>query len=150
MRPISGDRSRRTYRHLFRSLSTAYSRFCSYTHVELRETITAQTNKVEAYNGLSDWCSFGSNILVASNDDIEMEKAVKYNDILTNSVILQNVADKTEIIAQLMEEGHEIRKEDMAYLSPYGTEHLKRFGDIIMDINNVPKSVEVSRSRVLW
>ena len=50
--------------------------------VSLRETITAQTNKVEAYNGLSNWCAFGSNILVASNDDIEMEKAVKYNDIL--------------------------------------------------------------------
>ena len=49
--------------------------------IELRETITAQTNKVEAYNGLSDWCAFGSDILVASNDEIEMEKAVKYNDI---------------------------------------------------------------------
>jgi TnpA family transposase len=118
--------------------------------VELRETITAQTNKVEAYNGLSDWCSFGSNILVASNDEIEMEKAVKYNDILTNSVILQNVADETEIIAQLIDEGHTIKKEDMSYLSPYWTEHLKRFGEIILDLNNIPKSVEVSCSRVLW
>ncbi len=64
--------------------------------------------------------------------------------------ILQNVADKTEIIAQLMKEGHTIRKEDMAHLSPYGTEHLKRFGEIIMDLSSIPKSVEVSRSLVLW
>lgn len=118
--------------------------------VELRETITAQTNKVEAYNGLSDWCSFGSNILVASNDDIEMEKAIKYNDILANAIILQNVADMTEIIAQLIAEGRVVKKEDMAYLSPYWTEHLKRFGDIIMDLKNIPKSVERSRRRVLW
>ena len=118
--------------------------------VELRETITAQTNKVEAYNGLSDWCSFGSDILVASNDDIEMEKAVKYNGILTNSVILQNVVDMTDIIAELLDEGHNITKEDMSTLCPYLTAHLKRFGDIIMDFNGVPKNVDRSRSKVLW
>ncbi|MCD8525471.1 MAG: Tn3 family transposase [Gammaproteobacteria bacterium] len=118
--------------------------------VELRETITAQTNKVEAYNGLSDWCSFGSDILVASNDDVEMEKAVKYNGILTNSVILQNVVDMTDIIAELLDEGNKITKEDMATLCPYLTAHLKRFGDIIMDFNGVPKNVDRSRSKVLW
>jgi len=118
--------------------------------VELRETITAEANKVEAYNGLSDWCSFGSTILVASNDEVEMEKAVKYNDILTNSIMLQNVADMTEIIAQLIDEGHPVKKEDTAFLSPYWTKHLKRFGDIVMDLEEVPKSVNVSRSRVLW
>ena len=118
--------------------------------VELRDTITAQTNTVEAYNTLSDWCAFGSDILVASNDDIEMEKAVKYNDILSNAVILQNVSDMTDIIADLIDEGHKITKEDMSYLCPYWTSHLKRFGDIVMDFSAVPKSVERSRSRVLW
>ncbi|MCX7121076.1 MAG: Tn3 family transposase [Gammaproteobacteria bacterium] len=118
--------------------------------VELRETITARTNKVESYNAFSDFCSFGSEILVASNDDREMEKAVKYNDILTNAVILQNVSDMTEIIAELKDEGHAIAKDDMSYLCPYITEHLKRFGDIVMDFNGIPKSVESSRRKVLW
>lgn len=118
--------------------------------VELRETITAQTNKVEAYNNFSDWCSFGSDILVASNDENEMEKAVKYNGILTNAVMLQNVSDMTEIIAALIDDGHNITKEDMSYLSPYLTAHLKRFGDIVMDLNTVPKSVEVNRRKVLF
>ena len=118
--------------------------------VEPRETITAQTNKVEAYNGLSDWCAFGSNILVASNDEVEMEKAIKYNDLLTNAVMLQNVADMTEVIADLIDEGHDITKEDMSYLCPYWTEHLKRFGDMVINFNSVPKSVERSRRRVLW
>ncbi len=118
--------------------------------VELRETITAQTNKVEAFNGLSDWCAFGSDILVASNDEIVMEKAVKYNDILANAIMLQNVSDMTDIIGDLIDEGHKITKEDMSYLCPYWTEHLKRFGDIVMDFNAIPKSVDKSRSRVLW
>jgi TnpA family transposase len=118
--------------------------------VELRETITAQTNKVEAYNYLSDWCFFGSTKLVASNDDIEMEKAIKYNDILTSAIMLQNVADMTEIISHLKDEGHVITKEDMSYLSPYLTENLKRFGDIVMDTRRIPKSVDRIRSKVLW
>ena len=87
---------------------------------------------------------------MASNDDIEMEKAVKYNGILTNSVILQNVVDMTDIIAELLDEGHNITKEDMSTLCPYLTAHLKRFGDIIMDFNGVPKNVDRSRSKVLW
>lgn len=118
--------------------------------IELRETITMQTNKVEAYNALSKWCAFGSDILVASNDDTEMEKAIKYNDILTNAIMLQNVADMTEIIAELIDEGHRITKDDMSYLCPYWTHHLKRFADMVMDFEHVPQSVERSRSRVLW
>jgi len=118
--------------------------------VELREIITAETNKVEAYNGLSDWCTFGSEILVASNNEVDMEKAVKYNDILANAIILQNVSDMTEIIANLIDEGHKVTKEDMSYLCPYWTSHLKRFGDMVMDFDSVPKSVDKSRSRVLW
>ena len=68
---------------------------------------------MESYNNFSDWCSFGSDILVASNDENEMEKAVKYNGILTNAVMLQNVSDMTEIIAELIDEGHNITKEDL-------------------------------------
>ncbi len=34
-----------------------------------------------------------------------MEKAVKYNDIITNSVILQNIIDMSDIIHQLTQEG---------------------------------------------
>ena len=118
--------------------------------VELREIITARTNKVEAYNALSDWCSFGSRILAASNDDVEMEKAVKYNDILTLAVMLQNVADMTKTMTDLKNEGYVVNKKDVGYFSPYWTKHLKRFGDIVMDLNNIPKSVEAIRRRKLW
>lgn len=78
---------------------------------------------MRSYNGLGDWYALGSDILSVSNNDIEMEKAVKYNDILTNAVVLQNMVDMTDIIAELMDVGHAIVKEDIFYLcrySPYG------------------------------
>lgn len=117
------------------------------SNVELRETITATTNKVEQYNQLCDWASFGSLELVASNDEDEMEKAVKYNDIITNSVILQNIIDMSDSIYQLTQAGAEIREEDIASLSPYITEHIKRFGDYTIDMRRVPaKIVGASKS----
>ena len=116
--------------------------------VELRETITATTNKVEQYNQLCDWASFGSVELVASNDENEMEKAVKYNDIITNSVILQNIIDMSDIIHQLTEEGAEIREDDIAFLSPYLTEHIKRFGDYLIDMRRMPAQI-VGASKIL-
>ena len=118
--------------------------------VEMRETITEKTNKVEAYNGLSEWASFGSRHLVASNDEDEMEKAIKYNDILTDSIILQNIVDETNIIGQLRNEDFNIKKEDAGFLSPYLTGHIKRYGDYVVDMNRVPKDISVSRSLVLW
>ena len=115
--------------------------------IELRETITAETNKVEQYNQLCQWVSFGASELVASNDEEEMEKAIKYCDILTNSIILQNIVDMSDIIHQLAQEGHNIREDDIAFLSPYMTEHIKRFGDYFIDIQQVPKKInEEARS----
>jgi TnpA family transposase len=118
------------------------------SNVELRETITATTNKVEQYNQLCDWASFGSIELVASNDENEMEKAVKYNDIITNSVILQNIIDMSDIIHQLTQEGADIREDDIAFLSPYLTEHIKRFGDYLIDMRRMPAKI-VGASKTL-
>lgn len=120
------------------------------SNVEVREIITDTTNKVESYNSLSEWCTFGSEDLVASNDEKEMEKAIKYNDIITNSIILQNIIDITDIILQLTAEGHSIRKVDVAFLSPYITKHIKRYGNYIVDLLQIPKDVQLTRGSVLW
>jgi TnpA family transposase len=116
--------------------------------MELRQTITATTNKVEQYNQLCDWTSFGSTELVASNDDTEMEKAVKYTDIINNCIMLQNVIDMSDIIHQLTQEGAQIREEDIASLSPYITKHIKRYGDYLIDMKRVPVFI-ANASRVL-
>jgi TnpA family transposase len=103
---------------------------------ELRQTITATTNKVESYNGLSDWIRFGSKQLVASNDPDEMEKSIKYNTLIANCIMLQNVVDITDICHELQEEGYAITKEDLSYMSP------------VLDLNKKPRNLGLTRAKV--
>lgn len=109
---------------------------------KLREIITATTNKVEAYHSLSEWVSFGSNIIVGSNNPDEMEKAIKHNLLICNCVILQNIIDLTETIHKLQNEGVKITKEDIVRLSPYLTSNIKRFGDYVLDLETKQKGVQ--------
>ncbi|MDA1603017.1 Tn3 family transposase [Bacillus cereus] len=44
---------------------------------------------------------FGRDGIITENDPIEQEKRIKYNDLITNSVIFQNVVDITIILWQL-------------------------------------------------
>lgn len=120
------------------------------SNVRLREIITASTNKVEAYNALSDWILFGSRVIVASNDPEEMEKAIKYNALIANCIVLQNIIDYSYAIYQLQQEGYEITKEDAARISPYLTEHIKRFGDYIIDLAKLPENTEMIRNARLF
>ncbi|MDA2384471.1 Tn3 family transposase [Bacillus cereus] len=39
--------------------------------------------------------------IITENDPIEQEKRIKYNNLITNSVIFQNVVDITIILWQL-------------------------------------------------
>jgi TnpA family transposase len=109
------------------------------TNIDLRQLITATTNKVEAYNGFSKWFQFGGEGIIANNDPEQMEKAIKYNDLVANAVIFQNTVDLTEVLSSLSEEGYEIKAEDVADLSPYITTHIKRFGDYVIDLEKPPR-----------
>lgn len=115
--------------------------------VELREIITATTNKVESYNKLSDWVSFGSKVLTESNDEDEIEKAIKYRGLVTDALVLQNIIDITDTGVQLKAEGYDIEKEDFDITSPYLTGHIMRFGVYIVDLATVPKNIDKT---ALW
>jgi TnpA family transposase len=52
----------------------------------LRRRVTAATNKVESFNRFSQWVGFGNQGVLADNDPIEQEKAMKFNALLTNAV----------------------------------------------------------------
>jgi TnpA family transposase len=111
--------------------------------VELREEITAQTNKVESYNGFTEWLSFGNPYtIVASNDPEEHEKSIKYNDIIANAVMFQNVVDMSHIVLQLHAEGYTVTKQDLARQSPQLTEHLNRFGEYVVNMNIEPTNIQ--------
>ncbi|MFJ9434537.1 Tn3 family transposase [Streptomyces sp. NPDC101490] len=95
----------------------------------LRRRVTAATNKVESFNRFSQWIGFGNRGVIADNDPVEQEKAMKFNALLTNAVIFHSALDIAEIVRQLLEEGWEIDPEDLAHISPYLTEHINRFGE---------------------
>ena len=93
---------------------------------------------------------FGSRVIVASNDPDEMEKAIKYNLLACNCIILQNIIDLTETIHALQKTGIHITKEDISRLSPYMTSHIKRFGDYTFDLETKPKNVEIIKNMSLF
>lgn len=51
-----------------------------------------------------------------------------YNQLISNAVMLQNVADQTRALHDLHAEGQSVTNEELARLSPYLTHNLKRFG----------------------
>lgn len=81
--------------------------------------------------------------ILQENDPEEQEKLIKYNNLVANALIFQNVIDQTKIIIGLMSEGFTIKAEDLATLSPYQTAHIKRFGDYVVDLSQVPPPLDV-------
>jgi TnpA family transposase len=135
------NRLYRAFRELGRVVRTVFLlRYIS--DIQLREQITATTNKVEAYNGFSKWIFFGGEGVIAENDPEEQEKRIKYKDLVANIVIFQNVVDMSYALRQLKLEGYEVAREDVAAVSPYITRHLKRFGDYYVDLGNVPRPLD--------
>jgi hypothetical protein len=72
---------------------------------------------------------FGNRGVIAGNDPIEQETAMKFNALLTNAVVFHYALDIAEIVRQLLREGWVIDPEDLARISPYLTEHINRFGE---------------------
>ena len=96
----------------------------------LRAGVTNGANKVETFHQFSDFLNFGSQGVLKTNNPHEQEKLAVYNQLIANAVMLQNVADQTCVLHELHQEGCAINKGDLAFMSPYVTRNLKRFGDI--------------------
>jgi len=99
----------------------------------LRRRVTAATNKVEAFNNFCQWLFFGKHGVIADNDPDEQEKTMKFNALLSNCVIFHTTLELTEVIRQLQAEGWSIDAADLAEISPYITEPIRRFGEYSTD-----------------
>jgi hypothetical protein len=66
-------------------------------------------------------------------------ECVKYNDLVANAVIFQNVVDVSRVLHALIAEGYPVTREDVAALSPYLTRHVTRFGDYFIDVSVPPQ-----------
>jgi TnpA family transposase len=95
----------------------------------LRAGVTDGANKVETFHQFSDFLNFGSRGVLRTNNPDEQEKMAVYNQLVANAVMLQNVVDQTRVLHELHQEGYPINKEDLAFMSPYVTRNLNRFGD---------------------
>ena len=90
----SESRRNRTYRAL-REVGRAVRTIVLLRYLsepQLREGITAVTNRVEAFHGFADWLMFGREIL-AHNDPVHHEKTVKFNELLANSAMYSTALD---------------------------------------------------------
>ena len=135
------NRLYRAFRELGRVIRTIF--LLEYIQdPKLRRQITAATNKVEAYQGFAKWFFFGGDSVITTNDREEMEKRIKYNDLVANAVIFHNVVDLTNILQQLKREDYLLDKDDLAALSPYLTNQIKRFGDYLVDFSQIPPSLD--------
>ena len=106
---------------------------------ELRQEITATTNKIESYNGFAKWFSFGGDVLPV-NDPDEQQKRLRYNDLIASAVILQNTADMMQALRAMEKDGIKVDVDDIGFLSPYLTSNIKRFGDYKLNLERTPEA----------
>jgi TnpA family transposase len=109
----------------------------------MRRAVHKCTTKIERHHQFAKHLAFGEHGLLRSNDPADQEKAIVYNELVANAVVLQTVVDQTQAIHALSAEGVAIRHGDLAFLSPYGTGNLKRFGDYPTDLTPEPMPVDM-------
>ena len=140
LRRLSSESRRNNVYKAFRELGRA---ICTITLLrlisepELRAEIDAATNKVESYNQFSDWLAFGAEQL-ERNDPEQLEKLTKTGTLLANCVILHIALDMTDVVRDLQAAGHPVIPDDLATMSPYITERVKRFGEYPIDGLDTP------------
>lgn len=126
----------RAFRELGRVERTLFLlRFISNS--EMRRTIRAETTKIEAYNDFLDWVSFGGPV-VKSGDPVEQEKQLKYAGLVANAIMLSNASDMTAALTGMAKDGKPVTPGLVACLSPYLREHIRRFGQYVLDMDDLP------------
>ena len=111
------------------------------SEADFRKGIRAETTKIESYHDFLDWIGFGGPVL-KSGDPVEQVKQVKYMDLVANAIMLHNVADLTDVLNDMATEGWSLTKEWVGRLSPYMREHLRRFGQYALDMDDQPPPLE--------
>ena len=106
--------------------------------------IRAATTKIESFNDFCDWVTFGGRV-ITSGDPVEQEKRIKYMNLVANVIMLHNVIDLTKVLNQMVASRHKVTEPLVQRLSPYMTEHIKRFGRYVLDMDTVPEPLEIPK-----
>ena len=130
------NRLSKAFRELGRVVRTLF--LLRYTsEVEFRQTIRAETTKIESCNAFLDWVGFGGSV-IKSGDPVEQNKQIKYMNLVANAIMLHNVADLIDILENLVTDGFPVTQRHVACLSPYTREHIRRFGRYFLEMEQLP------------
>ncbi len=108
------------------------------SNVDTRQSIHAKTTKIESYNDFLDWVSFGGPV-IKSGDPVERDKQLKYASLVANTIMLSNVTDLAAVLSSMAADGIAVTPDLVARLSPYTREHVRRFGQCVLDMNGLPE-----------
>lgn len=145
----SNNRKNKLYR-AFRELGRVNRTLFLLRYVSegnFRQTIRAETTKVESYNDFTDWIVFGGE-LIKSGDPVEQSKQIKYTNLVASAIMLQNVVDLTRVLNDMANEGVTVTKELVAGLSPYIRDHIRRFGRYDVNVEEFPPDLEPTGIRI--
>ncbi|MBF8179150.1 Tn3 family transposase [Herminiimonas contaminans] len=106
---------------------------------EMRQEVTATTNKIESYHAFTKWLDFGGDV-IAENEPNEQQKRLRYIDLVASAVILQNTVDMMRIMQEMYAAGEQVTATDAEYMSPYGTYGVNRFGKFHLDLKRPPEA----------
>jgi TnpA family transposase len=87
----------------------------------MRRDVHKGTTKVERSHRFSKYLHFGDEGGTKTNNPAEQEKAIIYNELVSNAMAVQTVADQTQALHTLHSRGIAISAADLAHFSPYPT-----------------------------
>jgi TnpA family transposase len=135
------NRLYRAFRELGRVIRTiTLLRYLS--EPELREQITAITNKAEGFHNYSEWLMIGGK-LIGHNDPEHQERVIKFNELVANCAIYSTALDITDAANQLAAEGYPVDTDDLATITPYIQHTIRRMGDLVLNL--APPEAPVTR-----
>ena len=99
-----------------------------------RRRIGAQLNKGERLHQLRAWLVFGGDGRLRRRTEEGHAEQARCLNLVTNAVVVWNTRYIQAVADALRAEGHEVRDEDLARLSPSRFEHVNRYGRYLFDV----------------
>ena len=96
--------------------------------IDLRRKIQAATCKSEEFNDFIDWIAFGKNGIIKENNLNIQKKIISFGRMTANAVMFHTVANQTNVLNQLANDGVEYNDESLSILSAFFRENINRYG----------------------
>lgn len=103
-----------------------------------RRRIGTQPNRGEALHALRSWLVFGGDGKIRRKQEEAQTEQAGCLNLMANAVVVWNTLYMQAAADTLREGGHDVRDEDLAYLSPARHGHVNRYGRYRFDVEGAP------------